>query len=270
MKPVPYDVPADEPARPVKRAATTFLETLFTYEPGQAGDAARLTARGLPAAPLADAAPLLDDTARGRIQVVYPQLGGLTATRASIMAVVRLSVTGEGGALTRTRTLDLRLKKQGRRWQVTALASLGGRAPAGAAESLLARKVLAATRITLPDSARWDIRAGRVDDRILRMLLRLSREHRIAVTVLVSGHPEKVFGRASTSNHTRGRAVDIWAVDGRRVAAPAAVKGGDPVRKLMERAISQGSDEVGGPWSFAGAFTDTVHEDHVHIGFKRP
>lgn len=267
----PYVVAADEPAVAVKRAAVAYLETLFGYDRGEGtlpGARERLAAEGLPVTAARAAAPLLSPAAAGAIQVVYPQLGGLTRDQASIMAVVRLSQLRDDVLTTGTRTIDVRLARRGPAWRVIQFAALGGKAPAGGRADGLGRKVLAAKRIVLPDSARWDIRAGRVDDRVLRMMLRLARDHRISVTVLASGHPTRVFGSPSTSNHTRGRAVDIWAVDGRRVTA-----GGAAVRAVMETALRYGSDEVGGPVAFStrygGAFTDTVHEDHVHIGFKR-
>ncbi|MFE0155841.1 hypothetical protein ACFWY5_52520 [Nonomuraea sp. NPDC059007] len=269
----PYTVNADEPARPVKRAAVAYLEALFTFGAGEgslAASRARMAALKLPVGPVTRAAGQLDGEAAGAIQMIYPQLGGLTADRASIMAVVRLSRQRGPELVTRTRTVDVRLAKRVKGWTVTGLASLGGTAPRDAESGTPARRVLASGRIVLPDSARWDVQAGRIDDRVLRMLLRLSREHRISVAVLASGHPAKVFGSMSTSNHTRGRAVDIWAIDGRRVAAHARDKGPNPARTLMETAIRYGSDEVGGPWAFRGAFTDAVHQDHLHIGFKRP
>ncbi|MGW0200457.1 hypothetical protein [Nonomuraea sp. NPDC003201] len=169
---------------------------------------------------------------------------------------------------TRTRTLDIRLAKRGSAWRVTEIASLGGKRPGTSQAGPVGRKVLASNRITLPDSARWDIEAGRIDDRTLDVMLRLSRKHEISVTVLSTGHPFKVFDSPSVSNHTRRRAVDIWAIDGKRVAAKDV-----RVRAVMETALQYGSDEVGGPWAFStrygGSFTNTVHDDHVHIGFKR-
>jgi hypothetical protein len=274
----PFIIAADEPARPVKRAAVAYLEALLNYPHGGGSLSAgreRLAARGLPAQSVVTATSLLHEDAAGAVQVVYPQLGGLTAASSSIMTVVRLAVLRDDTLTTSTRTIDVRLAKRGGVWQVTRIASAGGRAPQPRDGSSLAGQVVTSPNIVLPDTGRWDIHAGRVDGRILRMLLRLSRDHRLSVCVLSSGHPVNVFGSASVSNHTRGRAVDIWAIDGKRVAAYARQPGdaGNPARVLMETALRYGSDEVGGPWSFAtrygGTFTNTVHEDHLHIGFKR-
>lgn len=115
----PFTVAADEPARPVKRAAVAFLETLFNYPQGGGSLAAsreRLAARGLPAQNIATAKALLHEDATGALQVVYPQLGGLTATSSSIMTVVRQAVLRDGKLTTSTRTLDVRLAKRGGIW----------------------------------------------------------------------------------------------------------------------------------------------------------
>lgn len=259
----PFTVAADEPARPVKKAAVAYLEALFNNPPGG----------GTPTAK--QARDLLGDSTASALQVIYPQLGGLTKDKASIMAVVRLTLLRGEKLTTSTRTLDVRLSKRDGRWLVSGLASTGVGATRAPRANALVTKVLASRQITLPDSARWDLRAGLVDDRVLRMLIRLSRDHRLSVTVLSTGHPLKVFGSPSVSNHRRGRAVDIWAIDGRRVAAYAGepANGQNPARALMDTALRYGSDEIGGPWSFAGrygaTFTNTVHQDHLHLGFKR-
>ncbi|MGW0197166.1 hypothetical protein [Nonomuraea sp. NPDC003201] len=273
-----FTVRSDEPAREVKRAAVGYLEALFNYPAGAGSVAAgreRLAEKGLSVEGASTAAPLLDGKAAGAVQVVYPQLGGLTANRASIMAVVRLSTVRGQKLTTRTRVLDLRLAKRGNTWTVTGLASTGGGPPSRPRPSKLATQVLASRKIILSDTSAWDVQRGRVDDRVLRMLLRLSREHTLSVCVLSTGHPAKVFGSASVSNHTKGRAVDIWAIDGKRVAAYARQSAGqgNPARRVMETAMRYGSNEVGGPWAFTGrygaTFTNTVHQDHLHVGFKR-
>ena len=92
----------------------------------------------------------------------------------------------------------------------------------------------------------------------------------MSVSVLNNGHPTDVFGSDRVSNHHRNRAVDIWQVDGKTVAAQ---RGDDSnaVGQLMRYALSNGSTEVGGPWVVSSrgqsSFTNTIHQDHVHIGF---
>ncbi|WP_017625218.1 hypothetical protein [Nocardiopsis chromatogenes] len=276
----PYHVAEGEPAPDVKRAAVRFLEAVLNYGPGEGTpDAARERLREAGAGDGADAADtdglsLLDPDASAAAQVVYPQLGGLTEKRASIMAVVRTSLLGGADLTSTTRVVDLRLARGGDAWEVEEVASVGdppggsGASPASGA----AADVLASERITLPDSARGDITSGRIDERVLRMMLDLAAEAPISVAVLATGHPDNVFGSSSVSNHTEGRAVDIWAVDGATVSDQRLEGGEGPVRTLMELALEKGATEVGGPWALStpdgSAFTDTVHEDHLHIGFK--
>lgn len=234
-----------EPAPSVKRAAARHLENLLNRDP------------------------------REQVaQVVYPQLGGLTRTRASVMAVTRIHRREPGRLTSTTRVIDVRLAKSGGTWSVRSIASTGGEPPSTANASAIGRKVLRTARLRLPDSVRWDILRGTIDDRVLRMLLKLSTDHVLWVTVLSTGHPRNVFDRKTVSNHTKGRAVDIWAIDGTTVATFARRTGeSGPARKLMRRALAEDSDEVGGPWAFAtgdgATFTNTVHKDHLHIGFKR-
>jgi hypothetical protein len=87
------------------------------------------------------------------------------------------------------------------------------------------------------------------------------------VSVVRSGHPIDVFGTTRPSDHPRGRAVDVWRVDGHAVvdpATPAAL-----VDNLMRRAAALGSYNVGGPRQLSGSqfFSDRTHRDHVHMGF---
>ncbi|MFC3996220.1 hypothetical protein ACFOVU_09860 [Nocardiopsis sediminis] len=284
----PYRVAEGEPAPDVKQAATAYLETLLTYGDGEGtaeAAAERIAAAGLPAEPAQQAADLLEESASGAAEVVYPQLGGLTDTQASIMAVTTLHRLGDGELTSTTRTIDVRLTRTGEEWAVSEIASTGapGTAPSpstspsplASSGSTVGAQVVDAPAIHLPDTARWDIEGGGLDDRMLQILLDLSADHELSVAVLSTGHPHNVFDSASVSNHTNGRAVDIWAIDGTPVAEYARDgSGGDnPARRLMEQALALGSDEVGGPWSFStpdgATFTNTVHQDHLHVGFKR-
>ena len=122
--------------------------------------------------------------------------------------------------------------------------------------------------VVLPDSAVADLAAGRVVPVVVTALLELARKYELSVCVFRSGHPEQVFGTGRTSNHTRGRAVDVWAVDGKPVVTMDRVTVGE----FLAAARATGADEVGGPIDPDGPggvhFTDQVHHDHVHIGFS--
>lgn len=273
-----FQVAAGEPAPQVKRAAVRFLQTLLNHEDGEGAvtvTKARLAAAGLPPGPADQAGPLLNPAGAQAGEVVYPQLGGLTAANASVMAVVRTHRLTEAGQVVSTsRTVDLRLGGKAGGWQVTGIAFDGGAPPAASgdrpAASALAGDVLADTRITMPDSAREEVRSGAVDARVLRLLLDLARRWPVTVAVFKAGHPYNVFATDRVSNHSRGRAVDLWAVGGRTVAAQR----GDPssaARALVVEALRGGATEVGGPWAVSAngrtSFTNTVHHDHIHVGF---
>lgn len=126
---------------------------------------------------------------------IYAQLSGVTATTLGVMVVVRqhvLSATGERSAV--TRVVDVRLQLRDGAWALDVVASVGGtpaRRPARL--SAAAARVLDHPRLFLPDSARWDIHRGVVDDRLLLALARAADRRRIAITTLSTGHPSKVW-----------------------------------------------------------------------------
>jgi hypothetical protein len=115
-----------------------------------------------------------------------------------------------------------------------------------------------------------DIRAGRIDPRIIAVLTKLSETHRITVSAMCSDHPKFTSG-GSVSNHYFGRGMDIAAVDGSPVnsgnAAALAVTSG-----LSSLDPSYRPDEVGSPWAFSrpGYFTDAGSQHKIHVAFKRP
>ena len=112
---------------------------------------------------------------------------------------------------------------------------------------------------------------GTVDDRVLAILAQLGAEHRVDVTTLATGHPHNVFDSQRVSNHTRGRAVDIWALDGRPVVDQRDLSGS--LATLARGLLAVGVSELGGPWDLDGpggaSFTNVVHQDHLHVGFDR-
>lgn len=262
-----------EPAVAVKLAASRAVEILGNFSDGGGGLAAgesRLRVAGLePGFALSASRALLGD-GRGRVMVVYPQLAGLTATEAAVMVVADVRPrTGTRSTPVR-RTLDVRVAKRAAGWVATALASDGGEPPSAGAASADARRVLDDRRVGLTDTARWDLEAGRVDDRVVRLLNALSARWRLDVSVFSSGHPVNVFDTERMSNHTAGRAVDIWAVDGQ----PVAIAQSAPVlREIVQAALDGGATEIGAPFDLDGpgglVFTNVVHQDHLHFAFDR-
>ncbi|MFD5752943.1 hypothetical protein [Streptomyces sp. NPDC127033] len=255
----------------VKLRAVQVVEAIGAWPAGQGGAAAakrRVAALG--AAPsLVDAAgPLLPTADEAVLQVVDAQYGGILADSASVLVVCRQWTPGHATGTSGT-TVDVRLRRARPRWEVTALHPAR---PGAAAPSLpdAARGVLAERRITLPPAAAADVRSGHVHESVLRALLRLAITYRMYVSVIRSGHPRDVFGTDRPSDHPRGRAFDVWQIDGHAVVDPATSR--RLVERFMRDAAAAGSYNVGGPVRLSGGaagqfFTDATHHDHVHAGF---
>ena len=287
-----YEPLAQEGFPGAKRLAGRFVQALGTY--GEADDprdvviaaAGRRHRTFDVREAVRRATPMFIPRAASTAEIVYPQLGGLDPhadpDRAAVMVVVRQTIDGPDGRTRVTRTVDVRLRVSGGEWTVAALKSTGGTAvprprdlPAPAVE------VLDDVRIDLPDSARWDIHSGAIDERLLVVMRRMADLFPYSVTVLRSGHPRKVFGASSTSNHTVGRAVDIWAVDGTPVVqqhAGITYSESDVVRADRKRPAFRATQtmlrtadlsEIGSPWNLdpsgQPSFTDPVHQDHLHV-----
>lgn len=273
-----------EPLPDLKQAAADFVQALATRDAGTTPEEALATAVAAAPAPaldaaaaLAVAAPMLEEpTSTG--EIVYPQFGGLVpggpqAETASVMVVLRQQLLTAGGATsTVVRTVDVRLSRVDGQWQVDDLLSVGGEPvarPAGL--DPLAAAVLDDPRIDLPDSARWDVHAGRVAPGVLRVLADAAARAPLSVCVLQTGHPVHVFGTDRTSDHTRGRAVDVWAVGNAPVLGQPLT--GSPLSAVLAGAFADpavrqvgsppGSD-LDGPAS-RRSFTDLVHADHLHL-----
>ena len=132
-------------------------------------------------------------------------------------------------------------------------------------------KLLANPNLTLTPRARADLAGGLVDPRVVNLLAAAVVDHRISVSVFQTGHSQFVAGTDRVSNHFHGRAVDISAVDG------APVSPSNDAALALSLAILTGSpalqpDEFGSPWpglsQFPGAFSDSGHQDHLHLGWS--
>ena len=191
---------------------------------------------------------------RPDLQIFDAQYGGLLDTSASVLVVTSVA------------TYDVRLVQASPRWKVTQVNPSQPGAPTPT-PSTAATALLASARVSLPPAAMADVRSGQVHDSVLNVLLELSQEHELAVSVVRSGHPIDVFGTTRPSDHPRGRAVDVWRIDGNAVVNPATPTA--LVDDLMRRAAALGSYNVGGPRQLSGPqfFSDRTHHDHVHMGF---
>lgn len=205
------------------------------------------------------------------VDIVYPQYGGLTRTQASVMVVLDQHLVDGGRELVRNLSFDIRLHRTAAGWQLTQ-ARLPEIDPRPSwAPTALAQQVLDNPDIGLPEAARSDIRAGRVQPQTLRVMGAVAARHRIDVSVLVSAHPREVFGTTRESKHHSGRAVDIWRIDGHPVVDPRTPRG--LIVDVMRAASRAGANGgIGAPFlprrPPPGAFTNALHADHVHLAVK--
>lgn len=134
--------------------------------------------------------------------------------------------------------------------------------------SVLAEAVLHHPNIGLRAAAEDDVLDGRVDARVLGVLLAIATRHELShVGPFVAGHSYYVAGTNSPSNHAFGRAVDVPVVDGDPVSPSNE---GARLATLIVDALPGDlrPTEIGCPWADAadGAFTKG-HDDHLHFGF---
>src|SRR3954451_16389185 len=115
-----------------------------------------------------------------------------------------------------------------------------------------------------------DLRAGRIDPRVMSVLDRLSHEHHLTISAMRSDHGRLTSG-GSVSNHAYGRAVDIAAIDGRPVTPDNEVARRIAI-ELSHLDPSIRPTEIGSPWALSGPayFTDAEHQNHLHIGYDDP
>lgn len=282
----PYSPLPGEPVPNAKKVAADFVQAITTRRAGQqpadvlAGTAQLTSPSFDPQAALAVAAPLYPEPVSTG-EIVYPQVGGLRplgpgATSAAMMVVVRQRLlTPKRSAYDVVRTVDVRLAVENGTWKVVELASAGGEPVERPADlDPRAARVLDHPGIDLPDTAVWDIHAGRISLGLLGLLADVGDVAPVSVTVLQTGHPVNVFGTGRVSNHTEGRAVDIWRVGGQPVVATGAAAGpaaaalraafADP--RLAQAGSPEGSDLDGGG---RRSFNDLVHKDHLHLAVRR-
>jgi hypothetical protein len=274
-EPVPGEV---EPE--AKTVAARVVEALTTYEAGRSADAAAraLTFSQTPDDPglVAEAWPLLVEGATSQGRIVYPQLGGLdphVEPRAcSVMVVVSQELLRDGERRTVSRCVDVRLRSVDGTWRLDRVADASGESRSRPpVVSAAAERVLDHPGIVLPDSARWDIYDGRIDDRVLEELAIHADLAPLSVASFVRGHPEHVFGTDRRSAHMSGLAVDIWAVGGEPVVLQQPQRDDDAYEVAQDVFEGARASNFGSPWAFDGfggrSFHDPVHRDHFHLGF---
>ena len=250
----------------LKLVAMQVVLALATYDETETADefAARLPGT------LAPYAPLLHrqgQWSRGRI--VYPQLGGLAADSASVMVVVQQTASTGSRVL----TLNVELRLSGGKWHFERMIpSAGTPERAASPPPAVAMAVLAHPQIALPDSARGDIAAGLVSERLLHLLVRLADRTPVGVVAFSAGHSWEIYGTPRQSDHSRGLAVDIYRLGDRLVIDDRAA--GSATHSLVAWLYEQPEvARMGSPWALDGfggrSFTDALHQDHLHIAVAR-
>ena len=123
--------------------------------------------------------------------------------------------------------------------------------------------------IVLDDVGVADIKAGRIDPRIVGVLTKLGEEHKIVVSCMCSDHPRMTTG-GSVSNHTYGRGLDIASIDG-EIVSPGSALAREVASELSGLDAAIRPDEIGSPFAIGGPgyFTDAAHQNHIHVGFKQ-
>jgi hypothetical protein len=181
------------------------------------------------------------------------------------MVVVEQQIGGPEGVRVETRTIDGRLSIADGAWRLEDVASYGGdpvaRPPNLSSEALA---VLAHPDIAIPDSARWDIYSGAVSNTVLGLMSRLADRVPIGVVSLVAGHPWEIFGTDRQSDHTRGVAVDIYAV-GNRLIVEDRTKGSESYRAAQWFSRQPEVARLGSPWRFVGATAITLGTHSTRI-----
>lgn len=273
----------------LKSAAARFIQDLGSYPEGAAPEAVvagAMANAGIPQAGAAairsTAAPILRPGS-ATTNIVYPQFGGLapvstSATYASVLVVFQQNHRTTDGTLSSvTRTADVRLRRSNGRWRVTLLGSVGGEEVVRPKNlSAPAARLLDHPNADLPDTARWDVHAQRLDPRIVELLVSLADRGRIRVTVARAGHPLNVIdGRTNPprSAHSLGLAVDVWSFDDRPVVAQRGDAGSRAAATVRDLLASRVTRQIGAPEGFdfdkggTRVFTNTVHDDHLHLSF---
>ncbi|MEA2443188.1 MAG: hypothetical protein QOJ12_480, partial [Thermoleophilales bacterium] len=136
---------------------------------------------------------------------------------------------------------------------------------------LLEKRVLSDNRIEIYPGGRADIKAGRVDRRVLALLEYLAEVGlRPTVSCLISGH-SYYTSSGNVSEHTMGTAVDISRINGTPILGhqdPGGVTE-QAVRRIMQLQGTMTPHQVislldlGGPTLAMGD-----HDDHIHVGFR--
>jgi hypothetical protein len=139
-------------------------------------------------------------------------------------------------------------------------------------KSLLARRVLADSRIQIYPCGRTDIETGRIDRRVLAALAFLAESGlHPTVTSLQCGRIGSITTSGNLSHHSTGTAVDIAAINGVPILGhqePGGVTD-RAVRALMRLQGTVAPAQIISLLDLGGAtFAMGDHHDHIHVGYQ--
>ncbi len=144
----------------------------------------------------------------------------------------------------------------------------------------LSQQVLADSRIELDASGRSDIASGRVDPRVLALLIYLAEAHgEVTVSCVITGHSRFVAQTKAekkrkepqrVSAHMYGRAVDISALGGVPIAGNQLPGGITDlaVQEILSLPAALQPRQVISLLDLSGpSFRLPDHADHIHVGY---
>jgi hypothetical protein len=139
-----------------------------------------------------------------------------------------------------------------------------------AAKEKLERRVLRDRRLNVYPGGRSDVATGKVDVRVLSLLLYLAESHdQVTVSSLFSGH--RYYSRPGVvSRHIHGLAVDIAALEGRSILGNQEPGGltERAVRNILLLPAEVQPQQVISLLGLGGAsFPLSDHGDHIHVGY---
>jgi hypothetical protein len=141
-------------------------------------------------------------------------------------------------------------------------------------KSALQRRVLADPKISVHECGKTDIAVGAIDRRVLAVLAYLSAKgYSLMITSLYCGREASITTSGYVSNHSRGQAVDIAAINGEVITAGTQGPGSLTDRVSREVLALQGTmapDEVITLMNYPqpAGFAMGDHDDHIHIGYS--
>ena len=130
--------------------------------------------------------------------------------------------------------------------------------------------LLANARVVFDATGIADLRAGRIDPRIVAVLTKLAQTHTVTVVAMCSDVPKFTSGGGVAPGYL-GRGVDIGRIDG-VVVSPANTTARQVATDLSSFDASYRPDRIGTPFVIAGPgyYTDATTQDVLRLALTQP